>query len=633
MQRPTALPRPSRPWPQLALQALAFVGLALFALGSAHAEDDPPGRVGWVSITEGNVTLEDIDERETIDEPRNWPVTSGDALSTAWGARAEVHIGSTQLRLDHGSRVIFNRIDDDALQFTVERGSVAVQVHSPEVAREIDLFAGESRFRPLGVGLYRIDRLSGDASQASALEGELRYESRDASITVRRGQRAEVDEGGPGSWRMGYATSDEFARWAGEMSQLPAPPRVGRGEPVGVPVGGAPTVGAPVGVPISLEMTGGSQLYRYGQWQVVSEYGPVWFPTDVDADWAPYRHGRWAWVRPWGWTWIDAAPWGFAPFHYGRWVWWGDRWGWVPGTYEARPVYAPALVGWVGTPGVSISVTVGAPPVGWFPLAPREVYVPVYRVSPRYVQRVNITHVTRIGNVDLIVRQPQLAVERNRYRYYHVEPRAVSALPVDAWTGRRPVARPVPARDIGWQPRPYNPRDPRDRDRVRPGEGPRIIAAPILAPGLVPDGGERRRPVAPPVATPREPSYRPRPDANRRPEPARPAPVHTVPAPRQYDPPQTRIIVPPTTRVVPTRPSAPVAETPRPRPRPDAPRPEVRTPRPRASDADGRVGARVRDRDANRPRDGRPAAAPDNRQGRDDDRRQLLKRRSAPAED
>jgi hypothetical protein len=75
---------------------------------------------------------------------------------------------------------------------------------------------------------------------------------------------------------------------------------------------------------------------------------PVWTPSTVRSDWAPYRYGRWAWVRPWGWTWVDDAPWGFAPFHYGRWVSWRGRWGWVPGSYVARPVFAPALVAWLG---------------------------------------------------------------------------------------------------------------------------------------------------------------------------------------------------------------------------------------------------------------------------------------------
>src|SRR5215472_11492425 len=111
---------------------------------------------------------------------------------------------------------------------------------------------------------------------------------------------------------------------------------------------------------------------------------------------------------PWGWTLIDDAPWGFAPFHYGRWAMVGGGWVWIPGrmVVGVRPVYAPALVAFVGGPRFSIGVTVGGG-VGmaaWFPLGPHEVYRPAYHVSEVYVRQVNITHVTNvtvINNVDI----------------------------------------------------------------------------------------------------------------------------------------------------------------------------------------------------------------------------------------
>jgi hypothetical protein len=99
---------------------------------------------------------------------------------------------------------------------------------------------------------------------------------------------------------------------------------------------------------VSPEMTGAEDLERHGRWEDHPEYGAFWVPFEVRAGWAPYRYGRWTWVRPWGWTWVDEAPWGFAPFHYGRWVHWRGRWGWLPGSYVGRPVFAPALVAWVG---------------------------------------------------------------------------------------------------------------------------------------------------------------------------------------------------------------------------------------------------------------------------------------------
>jgi hypothetical protein len=45
-----------------------------------------------------------------------------------------------------------------------------------------------------------------------------------------------------------------------------------------------------------------------------------------------------------------------------------------------RAVYAPALVGWVGSRGTHVS---------WFPLGPRDVYVPGRRFSRHYLDRVN----------------------------------------------------------------------------------------------------------------------------------------------------------------------------------------------------------------------------------------------------
>ena len=124
--------------------------------------------------------------------------------------------------------------------------------------------------------------------------------------------------------------------------------------------------------------------------------------THSRVGWSPYHYGHWAWVEPWGWTWIDDAPWGFAPFHYGRWAMAGGGWVWIPGRLDvARPVYAPALVAFVGGPrfGVSIGVGGGVGMAAWFPLGPGEVYRPSYHVSEVYVRQVNVTHVHDITNI------------------------------------------------------------------------------------------------------------------------------------------------------------------------------------------------------------------------------------------
>lgn len=115
------------------------------------------------------------------------------------------------------------------------------------------------------------------------------------------------------------------------------------------------------------------------------------------ADWTPYRDGQWSYIAPWGWTWVDNAPWGYAPFHYGRWVQVRNRWAWAPGRLERRPVWSPALVGWVG--GGSWSVGFGAHNLhahGWYPLSPYDRYVPGYRLSDERLRRLNDwRHATR----------------------------------------------------------------------------------------------------------------------------------------------------------------------------------------------------------------------------------------------
>jgi len=191
-------------------------------------------------------------------------------------------------------------------------------------------------------------------------------------------------------------------------------------------------------------MVGYEDLDQYGRWQVVADYGTVWVPR-VHAGWVPYREGRWVWIDPWGWTWVDDAPWGFAPFHYGRWVYMPTGWAWMPGTIIARPVYAPALVAFVGGSGWHASLAINEP-IAWFPLGPREPFIPVYRVSPEYVRAVNITHVTvtnvTVTNITYVNRTvPGAVTAVSRTSFVQARPVGAVAIAVPrAAIGQAPIA-------------------------------------------------------------------------------------------------------------------------------------------------------------------------------------------------
>jgi FecR protein len=344
--------------------------LICFMATMAQAQDDPPGRVGRLADVQGNVSWFDHQEGQWRDAERNLPMTGGDRVATSAQGRLEIRIGSTVLRVGGNSEVEVLRLDDQRVSVQLHSGSLALRVRSREIAEEIELVTVEARLLPATAGHFRVDRLD-DSTQVSSWRGDVRIDD-PAGFVLVAGQRVDIQrQVRTGELRAVWASplNDAFATWVGSDEQ-----RDERSASAKY---------------VSPEMTGAEELDRNGRWEQHPEYGAVWLPFAVRADWAPYRYGRWTWVRPWGWTWVDEAPWGFAPFHYGRWANWRGRWCWAPGAYAVRPVYAPALVAWVGgPPGVNINVRIGGS-VGWVALAPREVYVPRYVVTPGYRDRIN----------------------------------------------------------------------------------------------------------------------------------------------------------------------------------------------------------------------------------------------------
>jgi hypothetical protein len=372
----------------------------------------PPARVGKIGLLSGPVTQTDLQTNEQQPASLNWPLTSGQRLSTGPVARAEVRIGSLAVRLDADSDVDFTRVDDEVIQIVVQRGTVALRVRSRELLPEIDLVTPRERIVLDDVGRYRIDvdRAAG-ITALTVQVGAARIASGRSTFAVRSGQRGEFGAA-PG---IGFALVQPAPRYLRRLGRQPRASRRFPGQHA-LRVAGNHGVEA---------------LDDHGTWRRVPEYGTVWFPSAVPVGWAPYRYGRWAYVAPWGWTWIDEAPWGFAPFHYGRWALVGGVWGWVPGAYVARPVYAPALVAWYGAPGVSVSIGFGS--VGWFPLGPREVYIPPYRYNRRYITGLNYQHV---GNINYGRINPPP-------RYVHQNPRTSTWVPNDAIAREEPIRRVV----------------------------------------------------------------------------------------------------------------------------------------------------------------------------------------------
>jgi hypothetical protein len=351
------------------IKAATLLACAVF---STLALADPPARVGRLSVAQGQVSISGEVGDQASAAQVNWPVTSHNQITTGRGARTEIRIGSSAIRLDADSSMEVSELDDDRLRLHLNYGSANVRILNPEVLAGFELSTPNGSIRLQQPGRMRVDteRVRG-TTVVNVFDGVAQVEDRGSQLIVRAGKRAEISDD---DVRTGLAVRDSFDDWARLRDQLEERSTSARY--------------------VTREMTGYEDLDRNGVWRDDPDYGPLWLPTVVAPGWAPYRDGSWTWISPWGWTWVDNAPWGYAPFHYGRWVQHNHRWAWAPGRHVSRPVWAPALVGWVGGGGWSLSFGSNhgqrpLPAQGWYPLTPRDAFVPGYRISHDHLQHIN----------------------------------------------------------------------------------------------------------------------------------------------------------------------------------------------------------------------------------------------------
>jgi hypothetical protein len=356
----------------LAGATLAFAATAQPAYDSGNYAD-PSSRVARLSYIQGNVSFVPAGENDWVEAQLNRPLITGDKLWTDRNSRAVLEIGAAAVRMDQNTAFDFLNLTDDAAQMELTQGTLNLRVRRLYDGQSYEIDTPTLAFVINRVGESRIDvEPDGVSTIVTVLSGGGDvYGENGARFAVEEGQSVEFRDPHLRDYRVADLPRtdafDDFCherdiRWDDSNSRRY----------------------------VSEEVIGYQDLDNYGEWSDVPDYGYVWYPTSVAAGWSPYRFGHWAWVGAYGWTWIDNAPWGFAPFHYGRWAYIGNRWGWCPGPIHQRPVYAPALVAFVGGFG-GLRISVGGP-IGWFPLGPRDVYFPSYHVSERYFSRVNVSN-------------------------------------------------------------------------------------------------------------------------------------------------------------------------------------------------------------------------------------------------
>ena len=393
--------------------------------------DATPTRVSYLY---GEVSFWRPGAQEWAEAKTNTPLAPGDVLYTGADGNAELQIGPRAfVRAGNGTQIGLDNDDPDYVQFRVTAGHAAIDVREIPAGHTVEIDTPNAAFTIERKGYYHVD-LAEDTTSFRAHRGGTATvtPAAGAATTVAANQQVAITGAETPSVETSAAPPlTAWDRWNNQRTTYLIQPANAQN--------------------VSPGMYGTEELAQHGTWRTEENYGPVWAPASVPSGWVPYSTGRWIWDPRFGWTWLDAAPWGWAPYHYGRWVFVRGYWGWAPGPVIVRPLYAPALVVFLGGP-----VAVAVRPVQWAPLGWGEPVIPV--VGPTGIRRRCL--VGRLGwPAPREQRGGQPHDHRQRDQHQRVQQRA------RAQRGRRRVGRSLRA----WRrPDHAGGRRPRARAHARP---------------------------------------------------------------------------------------------------------------------------------------------------------------------
>ena len=221
-------------------------------------DQDPPGRVARLNFSDGSISFRPAGEDDWVSGVPTRPMVTGDDLWADEDSRAEVHIGSTAIRLGAKTGITFLNLDDHTTQIRLAQGSLILRVRHVDDDDNYEIDTPNIAFSLLQPGEYRVD-VSEDGSQSSTTvwHGRGRVTGGGFTYTVVADQSATFT----GSDHLDYELAqvpdrDDFDTWAFERDDSED-----RADSANY---------------VSREMTGYEDLDEYGDWSYVAGYGPCW---------------------------------------------------------------------------------------------------------------------------------------------------------------------------------------------------------------------------------------------------------------------------------------------------------------------------------------------------------------------
>ena len=154
-------------------------------------DQDPPSRVARLNYKEGSVSLQPGGENDWVDTEINRPLVTGDNLWADENSRAEVHIGSTALRLGPKTGISLLEVSDTAAQIRLALGSLVVKVRHVDDEDSYEIDTPNIAFVVMQPGEYRIDvDADGNRTDVTVWRGRGQVTGGGNSYTVVANQRA-----------------------------------------------------------------------------------------------------------------------------------------------------------------------------------------------------------------------------------------------------------------------------------------------------------------------------------------------------------------------------------------------------------------------------------------------------------
>ena len=408
--------------------------LTLMWSGLASAE--PPSRAARLGYISGTVSFSPAAQPDWVQAVVNRPLTTGDRLWADASSRAELQVGGAAIRLGADSSVTLLNLDDRIAQVQLSQGTLKIRVRHLAPGQTFEVDTPNLAFTLRRPGDYRIDvDPNDDATAVSVQSGEAEVYGEGASYAVTPRQSYRFYGTGLSDYdALPVRRDDDLDRWARDRDR--------RADMLAV---GALRVAG------SRRLRGSRcpwQLARRSDLRQRLDADPCRRRLDAVPRW-PLGLGRSVGLdlgrrRALGLCRVALRPLGQHQRQLGLGARPAARTGGVcagAGGIRRRQELA----------GLDLGGQRRAAAVGWFPLAPREVYQPSYPVSRGYFDNINRsnaviapTTITNVYNTTNVTNTTIVNNTTNIVKTVYVNQQvsgAVVAVPAQAFAQSQSVAR------------------------------------------------------------------------------------------------------------------------------------------------------------------------------------------------